>query len=635
MERRSKQISLRNSILLGFSGLVLSGAMSIATAQSNGARGAALYAQHCAQCHDAALSHAPMSGALKQLPAESVLGALQAGGAMEVQGRNLSSEEHQILAEFLTGKKLGTGSSEAQSVSRCANPLGEFSASLDQPHWNGWGVDLENSRYQPPAMARLTASQVPLLKLKWSFAFPNAVSAEVQPTIMGHNIFVSGANQTVYSLNAKTGCINWTFGLGTSSRTAIEIAQANSKGRYFAYLGDLSANVYALDAAAGKLIWKVNLDQRFAAHITGALKVFDGVVYVPLVMGEDSAAADPKFECCKTSGALVALDAATGRLIWRTDTIREPVAQTGVNDIGTPMWGPSGASIWSSPTLDIKRHAVYVTTGDNHSAPATDTSDAVIAFDMTTGSIIWSRQFTVGDTGNLACYSLTQTNCPPAVGPDFDFGASPVLVKLRSGKRLLIAGQKSGVVHAIDPDNRGKIVWQTRTGLGGLFGGIQWGIASDGDAVFAPVSDVVINQLHARDPAHSIGALHFIRTIGGGLFALDAATGKMIWKAAPVPCAVDRTECSPGQLAAVTLIQGVVFSGSLDGHIRAYSSTTGAILWDFDTEQNFNGVNGVPGHGGSLNFPGPVVVDGMLYVASGYGTNGGVAGNVLLAFGVE
>jgi polyvinyl alcohol dehydrogenase (cytochrome) len=324
----------------------------------------------------------------------------------------------------------------------------------------------------------------------------------------------------------------------------------------------------------------------------------------------------------------VALDAVNGQQIWKTYTIDEKPHIVSKNSAGTPMWGPSGASIWSAPTIDAERGIIYAATGDNFSPPATRNSDAIVAFDMKTGKILWSKQLTEDDVFNNACIGLSKISCPEKPGPDFDFGSSPLLVTLANGKRVLLAGQKSGVAHALDPDNKGAILWQTRVGRGGVLGGIQFGGASDGRNLYVAVSDMAFTT-----PTLEYGRMHQLDSkVGGGLYAIDAQSGKKVWAAAPPPCD-KRPNCSPAQPGAVTAIPGVVFSGSMDGHLRAYSAADGKIVWDFDTLREFDTVNGMKARGGSLNGPGPTVANGMVYVDSGYGT--GIEGNALLAFAVD
>jgi polyvinyl alcohol dehydrogenase (cytochrome) len=323
---------------------------------------------------------------------------------------------------------------------------------------------------------------------------------------------------------------------------------------------------------------------------------------------------------------VLALDAATGKIIWKTYTVSDPPRPTRKNKAGTQLWGPSGVAVWSAPTIDRKRHALYAATGDSYSDPPAPTADAILALDTDSGKILWVRQMTAGDAFNLACPSPDKSNCPEANGPDFDFGSSPVLVELAGGRRMLIAGQKSAVVYALDPDRAGEPLWHTRVGRGGTLGGIQWGPAADNDRAYVALSDIVRRVTPM--------GLELDPKSGGGLFALRLANGEIDWSAPPPGCG-DRRPCSPAQSAAVTAIPGVVFSGSSDGHLRAYSAKSGKIVWGFDTMREYETVNGVPARGGSLDGPGPVIAGGMLYVNSGYGAMGGIPGNVLLAFSVE
>src|SRR5262249_19058741 len=310
------------------------------------------------------------------------------------------------------------------------------------------------------------------------------------------------------------------------------------------------------------------------------------------------------------------------------------------NKQGVQLWGPSGAAVWSSPTVDLARHRVYVTTGDSYSDPAATTSDSFLAFDSETGKLLWSRQMTAGDAFTVNCGQPPdrKTNCPDANGPDFDFGSSPILVELGGGRRALIAGQKSGVVHAIDPDRQGEVLWQRRVGRGGTLGGVQWGSAIDSRNIYVAVSDVVVMGAKPGTPGAQRSLMGGPMTLdpkaGGGLFALSLEKGEVIWQT-PHPGCGDTPGCSPAQSAAVSAIAGVVFSGGLDGHLRAYSTETGKIIWDVDTKQEYTTVNGVKANGGSMDGPGAVIVDGILYVNSGYMFLGGAPGNVLLAFSVD
>jgi polyvinyl alcohol dehydrogenase (cytochrome) len=320
---------------------------------------------------------------------------------------------------------------------------------------------------------------------------------------------------------------------------------------------------------------------------------------------------------------VVALEAATGKPVWQAYTIPEVPHPTDKNAKGVQLFGPSGAAIWSAPTIDVKRGAIYVATSNSYSNPPSATSDAILAFDLATGKLLWSQQATPKDAYVVACYGVDKTNCPEDHGPDHDFGQSPILVTLRDGRRVLAIAQKSGVVHGLDPDDGGKILWQTRIGKGGALGGSEWGSAADQDRIYVANSDVRF----LRD-----GTRRLDSTQGGGLFGLDLASGTVVMEVPPVACG-DRLQCSPALSAAVSLIPGVVFSGGVSGFLRAYASD-GKLLWEFDTAQDYKAVNGVPAHGGAIDGPGPVIAGGMLYTNSGYGQWSGVAGNVLLAFEV-
>jgi polyvinyl alcohol dehydrogenase (cytochrome) len=354
-------------------------------------------------------------------------------------------------------------------------------------------------------------------------------------------------------------------------------------------------------------------------------------LYVPVSSAEELSGAAPQYECCTFRGSIVALEATTGTQVWKTYTIPQTPAPVRKNAVGIQLWGPSGAGIWASPTVDLQRGVLYVTTGDNYSDPPTSTSDAIVTLDLGSGKVLWSRQFTVGDAYNIACESPDPTNCPHAKGPDLDFGSSPMLRMLPNGKRVLLAGQKSGMLHAVDPDNNGAILWQQRVGQGGMLGGIQWGPAADPDTIYVALSDVRVRV--EDDPDHGV-ALALDAKAGGGLFAYRIENGERKW-ATPPPSCGERPHCSPAQSAAITVIPGVVFSGSVDGHLRAYSTQNGRMVWEYDTARDYDTINGVKARGGALDGPGPVVAGGMLYVYSSYGVWGGLPGNVLLAFSVD
>jgi polyvinyl alcohol dehydrogenase (cytochrome) len=596
--------------------------------------GAAIYKERCASCHDAPEGRVPALSAIKAMSGEAIYLGLTAG-AMKTQAQGMSTPQIFALIGYIapTG---GAAATNTQSLTRTCKgdasfPADAFKSAMSAPRWNGWSTSITNSRFQDPASAGLKASDVPALKVKWAFNLGAVTLARTQPTIVGGRVFIGTVLGAVYSLDAETGCTQWGFKTN-GIRAGVTVGDSN--GTPAVFFTESGGTVYALNAGTGQLLWKVRPVDHFATMATAAPQVFNGVVYQPFSSFEEALGPDPNVQCCTFRGSVVALDAATGKKIWQTFTIPEAPKPTRKSPTGTQQFGPSGAGVWSTPTIDEKLGVLYVATGDNYSDPPTNTSDAILAMDLKSGELLWSRQLTNNDAFNNGCTTPQLTNCPEAKGPDFDFGQPPILVQLGGGKRALVIGQKSGMVHAIDPDQKGAVLWQTRAGKGGYLGGSQWGSAADSDKVYVAISDLGIGG--APDPA-APGGFRLIPDPkqGGGLHALDLKTGKIVWSAKPVTCPEGRTGCSPAQSAAVTVIPGVVFSGSVDGHIRAYSAATGEVLWDVDTARQFETVNDKPAHGGAIDGAGVAVVNGKVFVNSGYGQWGGVPGNVLLVFSVD
>jgi polyvinyl alcohol dehydrogenase (cytochrome) len=593
--------------------------------------GSKVYEQRCAACHNGNVPRAPQLNVLRQRNPEDILSALLTG-PMTFLGMGMPDTERRAVAEYIAGKPIGEEQLKATATNLCPQAPGEFSVSDSEPQWNGWGASLANTRFQAAERAGLRAEQVPNLKLRWAFGYPMGTIAS-QPTVVGGRIFVGTNRGQVYSLDAKTGCVYWAIKNLTGVRSAISIARLPNTNppKYAAYFGDLAATVHALDARTGAEIWTTKVDPHPIARVTGAPAFHEGRLYVPVTSLEEASGSDPKYECCTFRGNLVALDAATGKQIWKTYTIPEEPKPTRKNKVGVQLYGPAGASIWSSPTLDPEGERIYVTTGDNYADPASNTSDAIVAFDLKTGKFLWSQQFLANDAWNVACDSADETNCPQARGPDLDFGSSSILQKLPNGKRVLVAGQKSGMVYAIDPDEKGKRLWEQRASKGGIAGGIQWGPAVDSELMYVAISDIGVTI--KDDPA--AGKISVLDpTVGGGIHAFRLATGEKVWSVPPVGCG-ERKNCSPAQSAAISVIPGVVFSGSEDSHLRAYSTKDGKVIWDHNAAQEYQTVNGVKANGGSFDASGPTIVDGILYTNSGYGQFGGLAGNVLLAFSVD
>jgi polyvinyl alcohol dehydrogenase (cytochrome) len=551
------------------------------------------------------------------MPATRILRALNYG-AMIAIAYTMNLGQREAVATFL-----GTpgGDPAPSPAAFCSDRSVRISADAKAQLWNGWSPGSANTRFQPGDAAGLNLDGVRGLKLKWAYAFEGDITAFAQPTIIDGNLFAGSAGGAIHDLDARTGCTRWVYQATGPVRTAILAVPDGSQ--HVLLFGDQSGWFYALNASTGQLIWKKKMDTHDATRLTGSPVAYEGTVYVPVSSWEENRASDLEYECCTMRGSVVALRIHDGARAWKTYFVGPP-KQIGKNAAGRARYGPSGVATWSAPTLDTKRGVLYVTTGDNYSEPATKMSDSVAALRLKTGGIVWSRQFIDKDIFSGEC--LATQSC----GPDFDFGASAMLVNA-GGRDLLIAGQKSGMVYAIDPDKRGEMVWQLRAGKGSTNGGVQWGMAADGQNVYAAVSDIARKARKTNDPT-DLRTNDLDPAAGGGLTAIRIADGARVWFAPGHPCDTPKAGCSPAQPAAVTAIPGVVFSGSVDGHMRAYAAEDGRILWDFDTARDFETVNGVRGHGGSIDGPGAVMVNGMVYVNSGYSRQSGMPGNVLLAF---
>ena len=578
--------------------------------------GQAVYQKRCAGCHDQGGQRIPPRAALEKMPASHVLRALDFGVMMTI-AYPMPRDERIAVASFI-----GKGPEPVLSAEAFCKDRRVALSNTSKFTWNGWSPKPDNARFQPGEVAGLNIDQVKRLKLKWAYAFDGDITAFAQPTVIDGHVFVGSAGGVIQALRAESGCIEWTYQAGGPVRSAIVAAPL---GKNHALLfADLTGWYYALEAETGHQLWKKRPEEHEATRLTGASLVHDGVVYVPAASWEETRSLNPDYQCCTFRGSITALRVRDGETVWKTYMIPDTPKQSGKNSAGTPQFAPSGAGVWATPTLDLKRRLLYVATGDSYSAPASQTSDSIVALDLATGRMVWSKQTLPGDAWNSAC-QVKGINCPEDSGPDYDFGSSAILTKTADGRDLILVGQKSGVVFALDPDRKGEIVWQQRVGKGGTNGGVQWGMATDGQNVYAAASDA----LSIAGPA----ARTMDSKQGGGFTALRVADGHKIWYVAPAPCAPTAPQgCSPAQSAAVTAIPGVVFSGSLDGHLRAFASEDGKILWDFNTVRGYQAVNGLKAKGGSIDGPGAVVVKGMLFVNSGYARFGGMPGNVLLAF---
>ena len=583
----------------------------------------ALYMNNCASCHaDSGVSKAPTMTLLASMTPRGIYGALNSG-KMRMHGEQLSEAEKRALADYLSDHDTYFNPNEDSlgAMSEDLNPCSVFVELSAQPSWNGWGGDVKNSGFKKGT--GLNAQNVSKLKLKWAYGFPDAVRVRSQPAIVGDMLIIGSQNGSVYAINAKTGCTLWHTEVNSAVRGAITVAPG-PRGKLTAFLADFSTSVFALDIEDGSIIWETKVGKHVQNAVTGSVTLHGNTLFIPLTSMEVLAAMNPDYDCCTSSGGVVAINALNGEELWHFNTIQKPPKVVGEKENGGKIYAPSGAIVWSSPTVDAGRNLLYIGTGENYTRPTTAYSDAILALDMTTGELQWAFQGTADDGWNLDCFDEdNRINCPDPPGPDLDFGMAPILTTREDGKEVLIVGQKSGVVRAMDPDDNGKLLWETRVGKGTANGGIHWGMASDGKLAYAPVND---NPYWPPDPESEY-------PLSPGVYALDVTTGKVVWEQpAPEDICKGKSGCMESNSQAPSLIEDVLLAGSLDGHIRAYAANDGAVLWEFNTMKKFKTINGVRAKGGSLDGAGPVAQDGMLYVNSGYGLHGEAPGNVLLAF---
>lgn len=579
--------------------------------------GATLFQKDCASCHTADGKEinghiAPSLPALKAMAPEKIYGAMTNGGKMQAQASALTDRDKRGLAEFLAGRGiLETETENAKMANLCAsNPA--LPSRIDAgPAWNGWSPGINNARFQTTAQAGLTASDVPKLKLKWAFGLPGGGTASSQPTVVMGRVFVASDNGAVYSIDAKTGCGYWSFMADTAGRFAPVVGpiSGHEGTKYAIFFTTGSGMAYALDAQDGKLLWKTRIEGLL--HISNSTAYYNGQLFVPIAGTETFAPTNPKYECCRSRGGVASLDANTGKLLWKVDSIAEPLRSLGENSKGVRRFGPAGASVWNTPTIDAKRKRIYVGTGNSYGIIAADSSDSILALNMEDGKLLWTHQEFKGDSFMVGCgpTNPADSSCPQTLGPDWDFGGSSVILQqLPDGHDVLLAAGKGGVAVALDPDDNGKVLWRTQLWektppkADGL---VVFGGTADGKRVYYPL----------QQP-------------GGGLKALEIANGTVDWNA-------DIKADARGQIGAASSIPGIVFTGAWDGILRAVDSE-GKVIWTYDTHRDFDTVNQVRANGGSLGSPGPTIAGGMMYVSSGYvGVQNGFPGNVVLAFGVE
>jgi polyvinyl alcohol dehydrogenase (cytochrome) len=600
--------------------------------------GERLFDRHCASCHDNPVMHAPTREALSGFSKESIMVALEFG-KMQPMAANLAQQERFLIATYLTGSAPDAQDWIEQNLCQATDNNDR------KPFVTDWGIGTHNKRFFDTGSAGIDPGNVGSLQLAWSLAFPRVTDMRSQPAIIGDTLYFGDKAGYLYALDRKSGCVKAHTKVFGGIRSAITAATLTD-GRELLFFADSLATVFAVDSGTLDVVWQHSARLFSTSVISGSISYHDNRLFVPISSFEVAAAGSPSHICCKSHGGVIALDARSGDQLWQWHATPDATLQ-GSNSDGQEQYGPSGASVWTTPAIDAKRNRIYFGTGENLSHPATDTSDAIIALDMDGGELVWRFQATVGDVWNAACLN-GGANCPENAGGDFDFGASVIIAQRPDGSELLLAGQKSGEVFALNPDTQdgdGTVIWRNRISLGTTNGGIHWGMALSGDILIVPVADPERDRVDY--------------TPRPGLYALNVADGELLWKQ-PVtrgceiapenrpliglesmrsgqqPELEDLYRCSfyYGLSAAAVATPELAFAAGLDGKLRAYNIASGEIVWQTQTAQPFTTINGVAGHGGAIDVSGQVLADGWLYVQSGYSMFGQLPGNVLLAYRV-
>lgn len=616
-----------NAVCLNVLILFAAGAVHSAPRQDSAKAGELVYQHTCAVCHDHAEQlRAPTLATLKAMRYQQVYYALTVG-KMKAQGNTLSGAQRSDVIDYLIGRASVDDSWTAKMLCTAQRRKIDLSKSATIADF---GFDNQNHRHLTAQEAGITTADFRHMDLAWALAFPRATTMRAQSAIVGTTLFLPVADASqMYAIDiAEQPCLKWIYKSDVPLRTGVGYGELPGSHRKVLVFADVGTRIHMVDAATGAPIWKRAVHLTDLSNTTGTPLILGDRVYVPLSASEINVGADPKHVCCTTHGAVLALNAKTGAIIWTAHTMPDakPVRDRGD---GQMMWGPSGAPIWTSPAIDEKRGVLYVGTGEATSAPAAPTIDSVLAIDLKTGAIRWHFQATPDDVFLSGCaFRHDGLNCPHEGRLlDHDFGASIVLAKRPDGRDVVLAGQKSGSLYALDPDDQGKVLWKRSFGAGSLIGGIHWGLAYDGARVFAPM-----NTFPGQD-GKDAGEV-------SGLHAVSVETGNEIWAYYPQPdCTGERKArvrtCASviGLTGAPAVIAGAVVEGSADGFLRAFDANTGELLFQYDTTQPLKTANGVPGIGGSLDNASIVAANGYLFVNSGYGIIGGeTAGNLFLAF---
>ncbi len=591
----------------------------------------ALYDLHCAECHDNPTGRVPPRASLRYRPAEGVYQALLSGGAMAPMAAGLSDHELKSLVKLLTGREPREIKDPRENLcaSRGANNR------VLSGDWVSTHGDVRGRRFRD--IPELSSQSLDRLKLKWSYAYPGGASGPA--TTAGKTVYLAGTGYVI-ALNADAGCAEWAYpteGRIVRAATVAAIAsepvgEDKALPSGIVVFGDDSGTVVALDASSGSMFWQVNVASHVLARITAAPTVHDDIVYVPVSSMEDPLTHDGNYVCCSSRGGVAAIELKSGKLLWKQEHIVAPLAALGTGAGGDSnhraagplaaeyggshfQQGPAGASTYTPLTIDSKRGVVYATTAEEYGFTGATGPYSVVAYDLKSGARKWQTSLMPHPKERARICAKLETDCRNL----FSTGTSALLHPLSDKEDILVVAQKSGVVHGLDPANDGTILWSTQVAEGGDLGGVMYGMASDAEKIYVPIADVDSPQ----------------GLFTGSLAALDPATGKIIWRTPPPrpACNWNKENCISGQVAAVTVVSDMVFTGFWDGFVRVYSSEEGRLLKEIDTAIEYKAVNGVA-HGGQVSGYPVTVGKDAVYITSG-ASSILKPGNALLVYSLD
>lgn len=598
---------------------------SAALAVDHSHPGAKVYRRHCALCHDQPEQTKSRSFESLQSMMPGLVYYALTDGRMKAVGDQLSDQQRIDVADFILGNNADVPN--WQDAAMCGKDRPSVDSGVHASVAT-FGLGLKNHRNLGAEVAGLDRQDIESLELAWALAFPNITMMRSQPVVVGNTLFmtpVESGELYAFDVSARP-CLQWIYKSDRPLRTSLTYGTLPRTGQGVLVFGDSVARAHMVDAKTGEKLWVTDLKHFPQSMMTGTPQLLGDRVFVSLSQFEITIGAQSGHECCKASGAVASLDASSGEIVWYTPMLPPATPQRDRGD-GQMIWGPSGAPVWTSPAIDVKRGVLYVGTGESNSEPAHKHTDAIVAVNLEDGAIKWSFQATAQDIYLSGCgRKKTSLNCPPdySVNRDVDFGASVVIAQGADGRDVLLAGQKSSTVWALDPDKEGAVLWQWQKGVGTPLGGVHWGMAFDGQRIFVPLNDP--------------GSARPGYTPYPGLYALDVNNGRLLWEHRASADCKGRDAMAPrcqwyfGFSGAPVVIGDVVAQGSLDGWLRMFDTRTGEIVFSYDTLREYVGINGVAGRGGALDSAGIVAANGTLYVNSGYGMFGQPAGNVLLAF---